>query len=230
MKTCFLLFVKYPEKGKVKVRLTHNLQEDVVVELYRNFILDILSMLDRLGLLFIVYFDPPDALQKFQMWLGVQIDYFPQIGTDLGEKLSNSFEEVFSRGFERVIAIASDVPDLPDKMLLEARDALKKHDAVIGPSPDGGYYLIGFQRTSFLPMVFKGIEWSAETVFRDTCVRLKEARQDVYFLEPWADVDTLKDLRNLIKNRKNSNFGSSKTMEYIRRHLSDLISNNHLSK
>lgn len=67
-------------------------------------------------------------------------------------------------------------------MLLEAQDALKKHDAVIVPSPDGGYYLIGFQRTSFLPMVFEGIEWSAETVFRDTCVQLKEARQDVYFL------------------------------------------------
>jgi rSAM/selenodomain-associated transferase 1 len=222
--------VKYPEKGKVKVRLTHHLQKDVVVGLYRNFILDILSMFDRLGLFFIVYFDPPTALQKFQMWLGVQIDYFPQIGIDLGEKLSNSFEEAFSRGFKKVIAIASDVPDLPEKILLEARDALKEHDAVLGPSPDGGYYLIGFQRTSFLSRVFEGIEWSTEAVFRDTCVRLKDARQDVYVLDPWTDVDTLEDLRTLIKNSKNSNFRSSNTMEYVCRYLSNLVSNKQLSK
>ena len=213
---CALLLAKYPESGSVKVRLAQLIGDDLAVELYRNFVLDSLSMLNKSGVSFAICFYPADSLERFKAWLGTRYEYIPQRGRDLGERLKNGFTEAFSRGFSSAMAIGSDSPDLPEGILLEARDALKIHDVVIGPSPDGGYYLIGFKSDTFLPEAFEGITWSTEMVFRETMKRLKEAGRDVFILPPWNDVDTYDDLKALEK--RNSKFGSSETMRYILKH------------
>ena len=157
-KNCILFFVKYPEAGLVKTRLSAELNETMAVELYRTFVLDLLSMLGKFATPFQICFFPENSLEKFMGWLGDKYAYMPQHGEDLGQRMENSLAEAFAQGFNRAIIIGSDSPDLPEELIHEAFSSLEIHDAVIGPSVDGGYYLIGFRNDAFLPEAFEGIE------------------------------------------------------------------------
>ena len=214
-----IILVKCPEGGKVKVRLNASIDEDLIVELYRNFVLDLLSMLSSSSKPFVVGYHPPDALDWFRKWLGNSYNYLPQRGDDLGERLNNIFIDVFCRGVRGTIAMSSDVPDLPERILNEASASLKSHDAVIGPSPDGGYYLIGFRRDTFLPEAFEEITWGTEAVFKQTIDKFFEQNIDFKVLESWPDVDVYEDLVDLFERNGKTSFYSSRTMEFLRQHL-----------
>ena len=214
-KNCLLFFVKYPQKGQVKTRLSAELDEDITVELYRNFILDLLSMLKRLEVQLQICFSPADSQKKFEEWLGTQYFYVPQQGDDLGQRMKNAFIHAFDQGFQRAVIIGSDSPDLPGGLINEAFLYLETHDAVIGPSIDGGYYLIGFSKAAFLPEAFEGIEWSTDLVLRKTLSILEKAELKSCQLPVWSDVDTLNDLKDLVRRNQNKNSRSLRTMSYI---------------
>ncbi len=217
---CVLLFVKFPEKEKVKHRLAVALTEEIAVELYRNFVLDTLSMLEELSLPFFVCFYPPEDQKKFIAWLGTQYPFLPQEGTDFGRRMRGCFEKAFVLGFHRVVLIGSDSPDLPSGYLKGALSALQKQDAVLGPAVDGGYYLIGFRKETFTPSVFDNIPWSTPSVLAKTMTILKKANRSIHVLPPWSDVDTIDDLDLLISRSDNTAFKSSRTISYIRqRHI-----------
>lgn len=213
--TCSVLLVKYPEKGKVKARLLRQIKGESVTELYKNFVLDMSSMLDRSRTPYIIAYRPKTALRKFEMWLGIEHAYLPQRGRGMGQMLKNIFIDTYSKGFKSVIAIASDCPDLPEEILKEAIIALQDHDAVIGPSPDGGYYLIGFTQEAFSPKTFEAVTWSTAKVFKETISKLNNQRQNIHILPEWRDVDTLTDLQNLFERNHNSKFNTSKTMKML---------------
>jgi rSAM/selenodomain-associated transferase 1 len=214
---CVLCFVKYPEKGQVKLRLIANLDDDVVVELYRNFVLDLVSLLKKLDTQFYLCFSPLNAQKKYQEWLGSSYSYVPQEGNDLGERMKNGFCYAFTEEFRRVILIGSDSPDLPGDFLRNAIVELQTHDMVLGPSFDGGYYLIGFRDDTFLPSVFDGISWSSSSVFQETISRIKNAGRSLSLLPVWSDVDIISDLKNLVRRNRNTPFKSSHTISYLRR-------------
>ncbi len=154
-KKCMLLFIKFPEKGTVKSRLAKDIHEDSALSLYRNLVLDILKTLETGKYQLKLCFYPPDALDKFSAWLGKGYAYMPQKGKDLGERMKNAFRETFSQGFAKVLLIGSDIPDLTRTIINEAYE-FDNYDAVIGPSLDGGYYLIGFKHDTFSPEIFEG--------------------------------------------------------------------------
>ncbi len=212
---CILFFVKYPEKGQVKTRLSAELNETIAVELYRSFVLDLLSMLEGLTLPFHICFSPENSREKFTAWLGSMYSYTPQRGEDLGQRMKNALTRTFAQGFGRAIIIGSDSPDLPKKLVREAFSSLETHDAVIGPSCDGGYYLIGFRNDAFLPEAFHGIQWSTDTVFKETLRSLKKAGLNVHELLEWQDIDTLTGLKGMFLRNHNKEFRSSITMSYI---------------
>src|SRR3990172_6395297 len=151
---CLLLFVKYPDKGKVKSRLSKEFGEDTVLLLYEVFVLDVLETVNKGKYRFTICFHPPSAQEKIASWLGKSYLYMPQNGSDLGEKMKNAFAAAFSEGFEKVMLIGSDIPDLPKEIVDEA--FASDGEAVIAPATDGGYYLIGFRRDTFLPHIFEG--------------------------------------------------------------------------
>jgi len=214
-KNCILFFVKYPEEGLVKTRLSAELNETIAVELYKNFVLDLLVMLEEIGLPFRICFSPDNSREKFIGWLGDKYTYMLQQGEDLGQRMRNALSQTFAQGFNRAIIIGSDSPDLPADLIHEAFASLDTHDAVIGPSVDGGYYLIGFKNDAFLPEAFAGIQWSTDTVFEETLKILEEAELSVYKLPEWRDIDTFADLRSMFLRSYNTNFRSSRTMSYI---------------
>lgn len=214
--TCILLFVKTPTRGKVKSRLAAELGEEDTLHLYENFILDMLDTLKRAEHRLKICFFPPDSEKQLTDWLGKGYAYLPQRGSDLGEKMKNAFLAAFAEGFSRVLIIGSDIPDIPYALLNEAL-ASDTADAVIGPSSDGGYYLIGFTRHSFFPDIFSGIAWGTATVFEKTMEIFAERRHSVHLLPQWQDVDRLRDLRELFARNKDSQFAESRTMAFLRK-------------
>jgi rSAM/selenodomain-associated transferase 1 len=213
---CVLIFVKYPVDGKVKTRLAQDLGGQIVREIYKCFVKDLVDMLDVLGVDVEVLFDPPDAREQFGNWLGSERCYFAQAGEDLGERMRNAFFHAFSKDYKGVVIIGSDSPDLPSVFIERGLESLNDNDAVVGPSSDGGYYLIGFSTEGFLKEAFEDILWSSEDVCRVTIEKLEKHKRKLYVLEQWHDVDTLEDLKSLILRSKGTDFEHSRTISYLK--------------
>ena len=214
--SCILLFAKSPVKGQVKTRLAAETGQDFAVGLYKCFVEDVLGFIEDVGVPLRLCFHPPNAKSDFLEWLGERDFFRPQTGDDLGERMKNAFENAFAEGFSKVVAIGSDSPDLPGDFLREALGALESHEAVVGPSSDGGYYLIGFSRASFLPEAFAGIAWSTSAACAQTLALLERHGRSTHFLPEWHDVDTAADLDLLLLRMGNTPLERSRTCRYLR--------------
>ena len=205
-KRCILLFVRAPEKGKVKTRLAKAIGEDAALKLYMSFVADELEMLRELFFDVIIFFYPHTARQTVENWLDNEFDFVAQSGKDLGQRMGNAFREVFSRGYGQALLIGSDLPDLSSSLILDAFDHLARRDCVIGPSEDGGYYLIGFHRNTYFQEIFTRIRWGTSEVFNHTVSCLKKKKISFHTLPEWRDIDNYNDLvklkESLDKNSK----------------------------
>jgi len=213
---CLVMFAKFPEQGQVKSRLTKDLGEERATDLYRCFIEDLLLRLSGGNYRFQIAFYPADKEREIREMFGHELLYTPQSGEDLGERMKNAFSRCFSEGPRSVVIIGSDIPDLPVWIIEEAFFSLDDHDAVIGPSVDGGYYLIGFRNETFNPDIFAGPIWGTEDVFRQTMTILRETGTLVHVLPPWQDIDNVEDIAALIEKSEKTKFTNSKTMLYLR--------------
>jgi len=216
-----LLFVKSPEKGKVKSRLASATGDETALHIYRSFVLDIVDMLKNRARPPTICFYPHDAEETVVNWLGRNFSYLPQRGEDLGERMENAFADSFSGGAAKVVLIGSDIPDLTTAVIDESFSCLEQDDAVIGPASDGGYYLIGFRKNSFLHDIFRGIFWGAGSVFRETMRIFAGSGLHVHVLPEWNDVDTLDDLRSLFARNTDTGFRESRSMSLCRNIFAD---------
>jgi rSAM/selenodomain-associated transferase 1 len=214
-KNCILFFIKSPERGQVKRRLAACLGETVATELYSTFVLDALTTVDNCGVPLMVCFYPPESRKRIVEWLGLHYSYLPQRGTDLGQRMKNGFLDAFDRGFQHVIIVGSDIPDLPRDIIAVAFESLTTRDVVLGPSFDGGYYLIGFKRDTFFPQAFEGILWGTQTVLQETINCLRTKRLSLHTLPAWNDIDTVTDLKDLFHRNRQTAFCSSQTISYL---------------
>jgi uncharacterized protein len=213
---CLIVFVKYPQPGQVKSRLAKDFDSDFAALLYKAFIFDILECAMKGNWQLQIFFYPPEKEPEIKKMFGNDHEYRPQRGDDLGARMKNAFDDCFSEGFKSVVLIGSDFPDLPLKIIGDAFAALDSpSDAVIGPAADGGYYLIGFRYNKFLPTVFKGLTWSAASVFLETLKILQNCRHQTEIIQEWRDVDTRDDLINLMERNKSTAFAHSRTMKYL---------------
>jgi len=211
-----LLFVRLPEKGRVKTRLARTIGEETALALYRCLVADSLSLARRAGFPTTVFFLPKARSREVPLELGKEFPCLPQKGHDLGERMCGAFRTAFSDAREAVL-MGSDIPDLPAPFLNEAFESLRQHEAVIGPALDGGYYLIGFSSGAFLPAPFSGMEWGGPSVFRSTLNVLKGKGLRVHVLPPWRDVDEYADLKALFDAHGDLPDGTLATIDFLRR-------------
>ncbi|MGR3303233.1 MAG: TIGR04282 family arsenosugar biosynthesis glycosyltransferase [Candidatus Scalindua sp.] len=189
MNTCLIIFAKSPIPGKVKTRLTPHITPTKAAELYEAFIADTISTALKLKCERItVAYSPGYAEKTLQRLCGQTVNYLPQEGHNLGERMKNAFKHSFDTGFERAVIIGTDSPTLPLSYIRKAFDVLKEVPVTIGPTFDGGYYLIGLSEQN--ETVFDDIEWSTSSVFSQTLARIKTANKQLCILPPWYDVDT----------------------------------------
>jgi len=116
---------------------------------------------------------------------------FVQEGKELGDKMRRAIQDRFAEGYERVVIIGSDSPSLPVSYIERALASDK--DMVLGPSTDGGYYLIGMKGA--LTEVFEGVTWGTEKVLQETCDHLVQNGVPLELLPVWYDIDSPEDLK-----------------------------------
>lgn len=200
-KKAVLVFLKAPEKGRVKTRLSLILDESFVLELYKGFVHDTLAILESFQDIFI-YFLPAEKEDDLRSWLGSGYQYVCQTGRDLGEKMSNAFRDGFEKGYDRLLLIGTDIPEISESVLHRAFTLLETKDAVIGPASDGGYYLIGFRKESFSEKIFHDMNWSKGDVFQETLRVMGEMHLQYERVAELNDVDTPEDLEALSSRMK----------------------------
>lgn len=129
---------------------------------------------------------------EMRQWLGDRCRYCGQGGGDLGARLSRAFQDAFQEEARLVIALGSDVPTLTSTILRSALDELRENDVVIGPTTDGGYYLLGMR--AYHPELFAEISWGTEVVFTQTCAAAHRANLRFGELPTLQDIDRPEDL------------------------------------
>jgi hypothetical protein len=214
-----IVFIRLPEKGRVKTRLARKIGDEDALALYRACVSDILAAACKAGYPPHVFFYPPGARAAVAAWLGDAAAYcLPQEGADLGQRMLAAFRSAFS-GCARAILIGSDCPDLTPALLREAFDGLASHDAVLGPSADGGYYLIGFCAQALTGAPFEGIEWGGPAVFDATMAALKKDGLSVHVLPTLRDIDVYEDLEAFWDRNKTLPPGALSTVDFLRGRL-----------
>jgi len=206
MSTSLIIFVKSPIPGNVKTRLTPYITSTEAAELYKAFIADIVCNVHELKCEQItIAFTPSDAEATLHSVCGQSVDYLPQKGDNLGERMKNAFKHSFHKGSTRTVIIGTNSPTLPLSYIQKSFDALKEVPVAIGPTFDGGYYLIGLSEQN--DAIFDGVDWSTLKVFGQTLTRIQAINKQLYVLPPWYDVDTtdnLEFLRSHIQAMKHS--------------------------
>ena len=203
MSAALVMFAKAPIPGQVKTRLSPALTEDEAATLHGSFVLDTLERTKAAISKFKLPIDrflacAPSSSHVFFRIMEARhgVTLLDQQGDDLGARMRHVFDHLFAQGYQRVCLVGTDVPSLPLVHYREALEALPRHDLVIGPARDGGYYLIGLTRPC--PELFTNIPWSTDRVLDLTQQKAVAAGMKVAVLPTWSDVDTVDDLRALI--------------------------------
>ena len=198
MKLCLIVFAKNPVPNQVKTRLIPTLSPEQAAALYTAFLTDWCETLAKLSEVdLVIAYTPVEAQSDLQALIGNDVIYIPQMGADLGERLTSATQWAAKQGYTKILFVGSDSPTLPISYISEALTLLNSRDTVIGPSTDGGYYLIGFSAaalTTTVPHVFEEIAWSTADVFQQTVGRIHAAEATLGLLPPWYDIDTAEDL------------------------------------
>jgi rSAM/selenodomain-associated transferase 1 len=192
------IMAKAPVSGQVKTRLCPPLSLDEAARLYQCFLEDkIAQVLGIHGVEPVLAYTPDGAVVVFET-LAPGVTLVPQRGGDLTSRLVSVLERLFESGFDAAIVIDSDTPTLPSRLLegAVAQLASGEPDLVLGPSEDGGYYLIGLRGVH--RALFEGIPWSTPAVLDETLRGARRLRLRVAQLAPWYDVDTGEDLARLM--------------------------------
>lgn len=189
-KRALIIFTKNPELGKVKTRLAKTVGDQNALEIYKFLLKHTMEITKNLKVDKYVFYS--ENIYKDDIWNSEIFRKKLQSGSDLGERMSNAFSEIFSMGYEIAVIIGSDMMDLQSQDLKTAFDTLQNHRYVIGPAKDGGYYLMGMKEPN--PNIFRDKKWSSDTVLSDTLNDLTQ--EDYILLEEKNDIDHYEDLEN----------------------------------
>ncbi len=195
--TALIVFVKNPIPGAVKTRLQTRYAPDQVADLYTAFVRDVLARAERIDVdRRVIAFDPPDAESRVRALFGggvkAQWQFVPQVQDDLGVRMREALVQQLDAGASATVLIGTDIPSLPVHHITQAFDLLRTVDVVLGPSTDGGYYLVGVSKS--IPEIFEGVEWSTSSVLSQTIDRVQRAGNTLGLVPPWFDVDTPEEL------------------------------------
>lgn len=200
-----VLYARVPRAGEVKTRLIPWLGDEGALRLHLALLEDSLRLLragarDAGATPFLAFSEPwepgPEAECAALAAEAAGLQRRPQSGGDLGERLTRTFRDLTREGYRHVVVLGSDSPTLPDTILPSAFAALRGETGVVlGPTDDGGYYLVGSTRP--VPPIFAGIPWSTTRVLDATLDAARRAGAPVVLLRRWYDIDTPADLERL---------------------------------
>jgi rSAM/selenodomain-associated transferase 2/rSAM/selenodomain-associated transferase 1 len=193
-----IVFTRHPEAGRVKTRLIPSLGAEGAARFHRRMTELTLAraneLLQHRPVSLEVRYEGGDE-RLMEEWLGLDLEYRPQGEGDLGQRMARAFSDAFRQGATHVVIIGTDCPGLSAEVMEEAFEVLVQNDLVLGPSKDGGYYLIGLAR--LIPQLFIDIPWGTGRVLRRTKKTAKKLGCRFSLLNLLTDIDRPKDLKVL---------------------------------
>ncbi len=190
-KNLLLIFTRNPKLGSVKTRLAKSIGTVPALHIYQFLLVHTKSITQTNLFDKAVYYS--EKIEEDDIWEPTSYQKYVQTGTHLGERMDNAFKNAFAIGYAKVVVIGSDMLDLQETHLTEAFDQLNKHDVVIGPAKDGGYYLLGCKNN--IPNVFQNKNWGSASVYEDTLKDLNDL--SLHLLEPLNDIDVFEDIKDI---------------------------------
>jgi uncharacterized protein len=202
--------MKAPRAGEVKTRLVPPLSESQAASLAACFFRDTVFNARHVVSNVIVAYAPSDARADLETILSSDLLWCEQIGDNLGDRLESVSKHVSNLGFSPFIILGADSPALPTTFIEEALRVLTSDQADIslGPTNDGGYYLVGLQHA--VPGLFQNIDWSTPSAYEQTAANAAKLNLRLHPLPCWYDVDTPADLKRLRKELNSSEESSSR--------------------
>ncbi len=196
-----MIFVRNPVQGKVKTRLANTIGEKKALAVYNDLLAYTLNSTRGADCHKVVFYS--DFVDNNDIWNQTVFNKKVQFGRDLGERMKNAFKTMFGHGFQKVVIIGSDCPEISPALIINAFGMLDYTDVVIGPATDGGYYLLGLKQMH--DALFEKKSWSTSLILSETIGELNARSIPFLLLPELSDVDEEKDLLDndkprLIKN------------------------------
>lgn len=190
-----VIMAKAPRPGRVKTRLLSCLSPGQVDALYRCLVEDTVTLALGLGDVHVAVMCPAGERDEMAALVAGRAEIVSQEGTGLARALTSVFRHFVGAGYDRIVAFNSDSPHLPVSVLRSAFEALEAHDTVVGPTLDGGYYLVGARAAH--EGLFDGDRLGTSSAL--DALRAGLARQSLTTaqLPEWYDVDVASDLERL---------------------------------
>ena len=228
LKHALIIFAKRPIPGRVKTRLVPALTAEGAADLYRCMLHDIVRRTAACtGLERFLFYEEESEAAAYFAGIASGMTCLQQKGVDLGERMAEAFRHVFSEGFHSVAIIGTDSPDLPLYFIENCYEHLRKNraGAVIGPSEDGGYYLLAMNRLH--AGLFREVPWSSGEVFSKSMENARTEGIRIDLLPQWYDLDTAEDLvRPGLLDLSNA---APLTRQFIAGWLKERVAENHFS-
>jgi rSAM/selenodomain-associated transferase 1 len=226
MNRTLVIMAKAPRLGSVKTRLAKSLPLAAVTELYRCFLNDTLVLAQALDDVEVALMCPAADVEDLACAVPEAVRVVPQGGNGLAAALASVFTHFTQRGRQRVIAFNSDSPHLPALILENAFDALATCDLVVGPTHDGGYYLVG--ATASHPGLFDGDRMGTVNALEALLQRASSLKLSVRVMDPFYDIDVAADLNQLAEELERTPEKAPRTAAWLmewRRALAENSSN-----
>lgn len=209
-----IVFIKYPEFGKVKTRLAQNMGDEFAYKFYEscvNYTLSEINKIDSKNIEVNLFFSSLAPEKKIEKWNEEKFNIYEQNGIDLGERMQNAFRTIFNNSCKKAIIIGTDLPDISQTIIYNSFALLDRYDVVIGPSNDGGYYLLGMKE--YYPQIFDEIKWSTNEVLKSTLDKLLKEKIKTKIIDELIDIDTKDDLETWIIGNKEKDHPFFKILE-----------------
>lgn len=219
-----ILMTRAPIEGQTKTRLRGFLTDKQCAGLHTCFLLDLFEIFDSLKDIYdiYVYYTPENSLDLFKEFMPKYTNLLPQSGSDLGKRMDFAFKKLFSLNYSKVILIGSDIPSIHSTDISNAFKALNDSDIVIGPTYDGGYYLLGIKKENS-ELFSTDVSFSNSSVLDNTVSILNSQNLKFSFAKKHLDIDTKDDVISFFNMYNGDNrlgsFFPKNTFEFIHKIL-----------
>lgn len=222
-----ILMTRIPIPGKTKTRLMNILSPEECAQIHKCFLLDIFNSFEYIknDLDIFLTYTPENSLDIIKDLIPKHIKCFPQHGYNLGERMLNAINHILNKGYSKVVLMGSDIPQIYPNHIRNTFLALDSSDIAIGPTLDGGYYLIGMKKIH-KDIFNNNLKWGNKSVFEETIDMCNKLNLKVELCEKYMDIDTKEDLVEFRKTLLNKIKLKNKvipenTMRFLDKHWSD---------
>ncbi|WP_432407764.1 TIGR04282 family arsenosugar biosynthesis glycosyltransferase [Wukongibacter sp. M2B1] len=204
MKKALILMTRVPVPGRTKTRLMKILSGEECANLHKCFLLDLFNLFEYIKTDMDIYltYTPENSFGLIEDMIPDYIECFPQKGKDLGEKMLNGFNYLLKKEYSQVALMGADIPDIQPDDIRNAFEVLEDSDIVLGPTTDGGYYLVAMKQVC--PEIFEDkLKWGNKSVLEGTIDIANGFNLKVGLINKHTDIDTKNDLFSFMKKIEN---------------------------